>query len=87
MGTILHVGNLTTSTTEAELTSWFEKFGTVESTRISRDRKTGRSRGFGQVRMASAIEAETAIARLHLTQRDGLTMVVNKSTAGWGNHL
>ena len=87
MGTILHVGNLTTSTTEAELTSWFEKFGTVESTRISRDRNTGRSRGFGQVRMASAIEAETAIAQLHLTQRDGLTMVVSKSRAGQGDHL
>lgn len=79
MGTILHVGNLPTSTTEADLTSQFERFGTVESAQIRRLSDTGASKGFGQVRMASAIEAATAIARLNLTQQDGLTMIVSKS--------
>jgi RNA recognition motif-containing protein len=84
MGTILHVGNLPTSTTEADLTSRFERFGTVESAQINRDSDTGASKGFARVRMASAIEAATAIAQLNLTQQDGLTMTVSKSRMGQG---
>lgn len=87
MGTILHVGNLPASATESDLTSRFERFGTVESARINRDSNTGTSKGFGQVRMASAIEASTAIAQLNLTQQDGLTMIVSESRAGQGDGL
>lgn len=87
MGTILHVGNLPASATEADLTSRFERFGTVESARISRDSNTGTSKGFGQVQMATAIEASTAIAQLNLTQQDGLTMIVSESRAGQGGGL
>lgn len=87
MGTLLHVGNLAASATESELTSWFERFGTVESARICRDSSTGRSKGFGQVRMGSAIEASTAIAQLHLTQQGGLTLIVSQSRAVKGEGL
>lgn len=87
MGTTLHVGNLPASATESDLTSRFERFGTVESATISRDSNTGSSRGFGEVRMASAIEASTAIAQLNLTQQDGLTMIVSKSQARQGDGL
>lgn len=82
MGTTLHVGNLPASATESDLTSRFERFGTVESASITRDSNTGSSKGFGRVRMASAIEASTAIAQLNLTQQDGLTMVVSKARVG-----
>ena len=87
MGTTLHVGNLPASATESDLTSRFERFGTVESASISCDSNTGTSKGFGRVRMASAIEASTAIAQLNLTQQDGLTMIVSKSRSGQGDGL
>jgi hypothetical protein len=85
MDTTLHVGNLPASATESDLTSRFEQFGTVESASISRDSNTGMSKGFGQVRMASAIEAPTAIAQLNLTQQDGLTMIVSKARVDLGD--
>jgi RNA recognition motif-containing protein len=87
MGTTLHVGNLPASATESDLTSRFQRYGTVESAIISRDSITGASKGFGRVRMASAIEASTAIAQLNLTQQDGLTMIVSKYRAGQGDGL
>lgn len=87
MGTTLHVGNLPASATESDLTSRFERFGTVESAIICRNSSTGMSKGFGQVRMASVLEASTAIAQLNLTQQDGLTMIVSISRAGQGERL
>ena len=65
MGKKLFVGNLTFSTSDADLESLFASAGTVEKATVVSDRETGRSRGFGFVEMSSASEASDAIAQLN----------------------
>jgi RNA recognition motif-containing protein len=79
MSTRLHIGNLPSSATEADLRSKFAQFGTVESVMVVTDAQTGR---FGVVQMASDAEARAAINRLNMTQYDGVIMSVSKSRAG-----
>jgi cold-inducible RNA-binding protein len=50
---------------DAELEEIFEKFGTVLSAKVSIDRETGKSRGFGFVEMAVDAEAKEAIEGLN----------------------
>jgi RNA recognition motif-containing protein len=59
----IYVGNFPYSTTEEELRELFEQHGTVNSLDVIRDRRTGRSRGFGFVEMDET-EADAAIAAL-----------------------
>src|SRR5262249_39541165 len=49
----------------------FARVGAVESASVVTDRDTGRSRGFGFVEMATAEEANDAVARLNGTELDG----------------
>src|SRR5262245_28636425 len=65
MGKKIFVGNLSFSTTSADLESLFSQIGTCESATVVTDRDSGRSRGFGFVEMASASEAGRAIAELN----------------------
>jgi cold-inducible RNA-binding protein len=65
MGKKLFVGNLSFSTTGADLEALFASVGTVESATVVSDRDSGRSRGFGFVEMASTSEASKAIAELN----------------------
>jgi len=65
MGKKLFVGNLTFSTTGADLESLFASAGTVESATVVSDRESGRSRGFGFVEMSSSSEASKAITELN----------------------
>jgi RNA recognition motif-containing protein len=60
----IYVGNLPFSTTEMELEELFSKYGHVESTKIVKDRSTGRSRGFGFVEMPDEQEAKEAVSNL-----------------------
>ena len=50
---------------DAELEEIFEKFGTVKSARVTLDRETGKSRGFGFVEMPNTDEANDAIENLN----------------------
>ena len=50
---------------DAELEEIFEKFGTIASAKVSIDKETGKSRGFGFVDMPNAIEAKDAIESLN----------------------
>jgi RNA recognition motif-containing protein len=61
----LYVGGLNFNTTEAELRNFFAQAGTVVSANVVIDKYSGRSRGFGFVEMASAEEAQQAIADLN----------------------
>jgi RNA recognition motif-containing protein len=72
----LRIGNLPTSATEDELRSKFARFGTVESATLMTDSRTGRSKRFGFIEMATDLEARTAITRLNMTQYDDMTMSV-----------
>ena len=65
MGKKLFVGNLTFSTTSADLEALFAQVGTVESATVVTDRDSGRSRGFGFVEMGSQAEASQAISELN----------------------
>ena len=65
MGKKIFVGNLSFSTTSADLESLFSEVGTCESATVVTDRDSGRSRGFGFVEMSSASEAGKAITELN----------------------
>jgi RNA recognition motif-containing protein len=75
----LYVGNLSHSTTEAELRSVFQAHGEVEKVSIVTDRETGRARGFGFVEMTNAGEAEKAIAALNGTELGGRALTINEA--------
>lgn len=60
----IYIGNLPYSFRESELRRAFEAFGEVESAEIIIDRRTGRSRGYGFVKMPNDTAAETAIKAL-----------------------
>ncbi len=75
----LYVGNLSHSTTEAELRSVFQAHGEVEKVSIVTDRETGRARGFGFVEMTNSGEAEKAIAALNGTELGGRALTINEA--------
>ena len=70
MANRLYVGNLPLSATEEDLRAKFGRSGTVNSAIIVTDASTGRRRRFGLVEMSCNAEAQTAIARLNMTQFD-----------------
>jgi cold-inducible RNA-binding protein len=73
----LYVGNLSFSTTEANLQTMFAAAGTVKSVQIIKDRDTGRSKGFGFIEMGTADEAQKAITMFNGKQLDGRALTVN----------
>ena len=75
----LYVGNLSFSSTEADLTQLFEQHGTVESVNVITDRETGRARGFAFVEMAEASAAGDAIRALDGSDLGGRSIKVNEA--------
>jgi len=73
------VGNLSFETSEDDLKEAFSKAGTCETASVIKDRLTGRSRGFGFVEMASAEEAQRAIAELNGRELRGRMISVNEA--------
>jgi RNA recognition motif-containing protein len=67
----LFVGSLSFSTTTDGLRELFAKCGTVLSATVVTDQFSGRSRGFGFVEMATAEEAQRAVAQLDRRSVDG----------------
>jgi RNA recognition motif-containing protein len=66
----LYVGNMSYDTTEEALRALFAGIGEVESVNIITDRRSGRSKGFGFVEMATEEEAQAAISQLNGTTLD-----------------
>lgn len=56
--------NIPAEFTDAELKSMFEKFGTVTTANIGKEKKTGASEGFGIVEMPVKHEARAAVEAL-----------------------
>lgn len=75
----IFVGNLPFGTSEEELRSLFENYGSVSRISIMLDRETGRSRGFAFVEMASDEEAESAISGTNGSSLGGRTLNVNEA--------
>jgi cold-inducible RNA-binding protein len=66
----LYVGNLSFSTTEADLRDLFAPYGTVNEVVVVTDRMSGESRGFGFVTMGNRHEGQAAIAALEGLSRE-----------------
>lgn len=75
----LYVGNLPHTSTEAELRVAFEKFGTVSSAAIIKDKFSGESRGFGFVEMPAKAEAQAAMSQLNGKDFNGRALTVNEA--------
>jgi RNA recognition motif-containing protein len=75
----LFVGNMNFQTTETDLRSLFEPFGSVEEIHIATDRDTGRARGFAFVSMTEDDAAEKAIAALNAKEVNGRALNINEA--------
>ncbi len=75
----LFVGSLPYSVDDAKLMEMFSQFGQVVSAKVIRDRDTNRSKGFGFVEYATDEEGDQAIKKLHNSQVDDRTIVVNEA--------
>jgi len=73
----IFVGNLSFQTTESDLRTAFEAYGTVDRVSIMTDRDTGRSRGFAFVEMSDDNQGEAAINALNGSSLDGRNLNVN----------
>ncbi len=72
----LHVGNLTYDTTSADLQALFAQRGEVKEAHVVTDVRSGRSRGYGFVEMATPDDARTAISALDGHNVDGRDITV-----------
>ena len=75
----IYVGNLPFSTTDTDLQELFSQHGDVEEVQVITDRDTGRSRGFGFVKMRDDNAGRTAIEQLNGTDMGGRSIVVNEA--------
>lgn len=75
----IHVGNLSYTVTEEDLRKEFEAFGQVTSVNIVKDRRSGQSKGFAFIEMASKTEGDAAIAGLHGKSLADRTLDVSES--------
>jgi len=74
----LYVGNLSWSSTDADLRDLFSTYGDVASASVITDRETGRSRGFGFVELDDA-DATKAMSELDGRDFGGRTLRVNEA--------
>lgn len=65
--------------TEAELEAEFEKFGSVKSVKIIKDRDTNRSKGFAFVDMNDQSAGSEAIEALNGKEIGGRTLRINEA--------
>ena len=75
----LYVGNLSFNTTEGELRSHFEQFGSVTDTYVAMDKMTGRPRGFAFITMGTPEEAKMAIEKTNGVDFGGRALQVNEA--------
>lgn len=75
----IYVGNLSYKMTEAELEAEFEKFGSVKSVKIIKDRDTNRSKGFAFVDMNDQSAGSEAIEALNGKEIGGRTLRINEA--------
>lgn len=75
----IHVGNLSYEATEEDLRGAFEPFGLVQSISIVKDKRSGRSKGFGFVMMPAEAEARSAISGLNGKELKGRVLKVGRA--------
>jgi len=77
----IYVGNLSFTTTEADLKEAFQAFGEVQTASIIKDKFSGESRGFGFIEMPNKDEAEKAMSMLNGKDLKGRSLKVNEAKA------
>ena len=77
MNNKLFVGNISWSTSEDGLKTFFSQVGSVVEVKVITDRNTGRSKGFGFVTMYSEEEAKKAMEELNGKELDGRALKVD----------
>lgn len=75
----LLIRNLARSTTETELRSLFEPFGTIQSCTLVMDKETGSSKGFGFVEMPNQGDAKAAMKSINGKEIAGNKIRVKKA--------
>jgi RNA recognition motif-containing protein len=75
----IYVGNLPWSSTQDDLYQLFSQYGKVVSAEVIIDRETGRSRGFGFVKMDNDAEAQQAIETLNGAMHENRPLTVNEA--------
>lgn len=75
----IYVGNLSYSTNDDSLRDAFAAHGEIEEASVVTDRETGRSRGFGFVRMPNDEEGRAAVAAMNGAELDGRTLNVEEA--------
>ena len=75
----LLIRNLARNTTEAELSSIFQPYGTVQFCTLVLDKETGISKGFGFVEMPKIGEAKAAMKTLNGSTLGNSKIRVKKS--------
>jgi cold-inducible RNA-binding protein len=75
----IFVGNLSFATTEQDVRSLFEAYGSVDRVNIVTDRDSGQPRGFAFVEMANDAEGERAIEAVNGRELGGRALNVNEA--------
>ncbi len=75
----IYVGNLPWTSSQDDLYALFSQYGKVVSAEVIIDRETGRSRGFGFVRMENDGEAQKAIETLNGAMHEQRPLTVNEA--------
>ena len=78
----LFVGNLSKSTTEAELHALFTQVGEVVEVDLYKDRKSGESNGFAFITMSAQSEADKAVSVFNTYFLSDHHIKVNLVTSG-----
>ena len=75
----LYVGNLSYTTTEDQLHTFFSEAGPVASVAIITDRDTGQSKGLGFVEMETEAGAQAAIQKLNNREFGGRNLNISEA--------
>ncbi|MEJ2658975.1 MAG: RNA-binding protein [Desulfobacterales bacterium] len=75
----IYVGNLSYEVTEEDLKEAFENFGEIDTVKIIKDKYTGKSKGFGFVKMSDRANGKSAIEGLNGKDLKGRSLNVNEA--------
>lgn len=73
----IYIGNINYKLSEEELQQIFEEYGDVVSLKIIKDKRTGRSKGYGFVEMSNKESALQAIENLNRKEILGRKIVLS----------
>ncbi len=79
MNSKLYVGNLSFTTSEADLRDAFAPFGTLSEVYLATDRDTGSPRGFAFLTYSTPQECQLAVQKMHGVELGGRPLTVNEA--------